>query len=179
MQQYPILKQLQDAIEMKQYKTKSHLDRAKNYKEAYYMNIHTDMYTYFDVDENKYKQRREIIKINMKDVMCKPVEITSQVGLYNVMTVKLLDPHNLPTGQKIKTMQGYKLMWQLIGFRKYPDNVPCIKEFEGTVLMIGSGKMALQRSAHKIEWQKTAHGNDPYNKQILFLSKKYRVFTIT
>ena len=65
-------------------------------------------------------------------------------------------------------------MWQLIGFREYPDNVPCIKQFEGTVLTIGSGKMALQRSAHKIEWQKTAHGNDPYNEQILFLSKKYK-----
>ena len=48
------------------------------------MNIHTDMCTYFDVVENKYKQSREIIKINMKDVMCMPFEITSQVGLYNV-----------------------------------------------------------------------------------------------
>ena len=98
------------------------------------------------------------------------------------MTAKLLDPHNLPTGQKIKRMQGYKLMWQLIGFHEYPDNVPCIKQFEETVLMIGSGKMALQRSAHKIKWQKTAHGNDPYNKQILILSKKiscihhYRIY---
>ena len=45
VQQYPILKQLQDAIEMKQYKKKSQLDLAKNYKEAYYMNIDMGMYT--------------------------------------------------------------------------------------------------------------------------------------
>ena len=65
-------------------------------------------------------------------------------------------------------------MWQLIGFREFMDNVPCIKQFEGTVLMMGSGKMALQRSAHKVRWQTNTTIKDGYNEQILFLRKNYK-----
>ena len=54
------------------------------------------------------------------------------------------------------------------------DDVPCIKRFEGTILMMGSGKMALQRSAHKVRWQTNATIKDGYNEQILFLRKNYK-----
>ena len=138
------------------------------------MYVDTGVYTYFDIDDKHYKRSREIIKIRTNELMYMPVEITSEDGLYNVMTVKLPDPHHLPDGDEIKKVNGYKLMWQLIGFREFSDNVPCIKQFEGTVLMMGSGKMALQRSAHKVRWQTSATLKDGYNEQMLFLRKNYK-----
>ena len=171
---FPIFKQIQDAIEMKQFKKQNQVDLAKNYKEAYFMNVDTGVYTYFHIDEKAYKSSREIIKTRTNEIMVIPVEITSEDGVYSVMTVKLSDPHFQPNGAEIKDNKGYKLMWQLIGFREFSDNVPCIKQFEGTVLMIGSGKMALQRSAHNVRWQTNATIKDGYNEQILFLRKNYK-----
>ena len=174
LNKFPIFKQIQDAIEMKQFKKQNQVDLAKNYKEAYFMNVDTGVYTYFDIDEKTYKRSRQIIKTRTNEIMVMPVEITSEDGVYNVMTVKLPDPHFQPNGAEISDTKGYKLMWQLIGFREFSDNVLCIKQFEGTVLMMGSGKMALQRSAHKVRWQTNATIKDGYNEQILFLRKNYK-----
>ena len=102
LDKYPILKQIQDATEMKQSKKQNKIDIAKNYKEAYFMNIDTGVYTYFDIDDKQYKRSREIIKIRTNELKYMPIEITSEDGLYNVMTVKLPDPHHLPDGDEIK-----------------------------------------------------------------------------
>ena len=61
----------------------------------------------------KNKSSREIIKTRTNEiiVMVMPVEITSEDGVYNVMTVKLPDPYYLPNGDEITKVKGYKLMW--------------------------------------------------------------------
>ena len=57
--------------------------------------------------KKKYKSSREIVKTRTNEIMVMPVEITSEDGVYNVMPVKLLDPHYLPNGNEIIKVKGY------------------------------------------------------------------------
>lgn len=168
LEKVPTLEMIHKAIEMKQLLKMADEKFAKIYQEPYFMDTDSGVYHYFDMDQVDYQATRKIYKLSTEKVMYLPVELASQDGQYNIQTIRLPDPESKLMGKVDQSK--YLVMWHLIGFYEYPEMEPCVKQFEGKVLMIGSGKIALARQQHKLKWQKD-NTLAPFNDQVVLMGK--------
>ena len=169
----PTLAMIHKAIEMKQLLKKADAKIVAKYKEPYFMNLNTGVFSYFDVDKLDYAQTRQVLKLPTNNVMYFPAELSSQDGLYNITTINLPSPETDLVGNAYVDLNKYLVVWQMVGFIEYPEVKPCVKQFDARVLMIGSGKMALSRVQHKMKWQKD-DTNDGFNDQVVLMHKSIK-----
>ena len=174
LEKVPTLAMIHRAIEMKQLLKKAEIKFAKKFQEPYFQNLNSGVYKYFNMDKAEYESTRQITKIPTNNVMYMPVEVISQDSLFSCMTVELPSPTSKVMNQvSMAEDENTLVCWNLIGFVEYPEVEPAIKQFEGRVLMLGSGKMALARTAHKMKWQKD-NTLQNFNEQVLMMKKNYK-----
>ena len=125
----PTLAMIHKAIEMKQLLKKADAKIVAKYKEPYFMNLNTGVFSYFDVDKLDYAQTRQVLKLPTNNVMYFPAELSSQYGLYNITTINLPSPENDLVGNAYVDLNKYLVVWQMVGFIEYPEVEPCVKQF--------------------------------------------------
>ena len=169
----PTLAMIHKAIEMKQLLKKADAKIVAKYKEPYFMNLNTGVFSYFDVDKLDYAETRKVLKLPTNNVMYFTAELSSQDGLYNITTINLPSPETDLVDNAYVDHSKYLVVWQMVGFIEYPEVKPCVKQFDARVLMLGSGKMALSRVPHKMKWQKD-DTNDGFNDQVVLMHKSIK-----
>ena len=174
LEKVPTLAMIHRAIEMKQILKLNELKFAKKFQEPYFQNLNSGVYKYFNMDKAEYESTRQISNLPTNNVMYMPVEVITQDSLFSCFTVELPSPTSKVMGQvSMAEDENNFVCWNLIGYVEYPEFEPAIKQFEARVLMLGSGKMALSRTAHKMNWQKD-NTLQNFNEQVLLMKKNYK-----
>ena len=168
----PSLKEIHEALQLKQKLALTQEQYLKKFKDGFYINPKEGTIRYFDSNEIKYKNTRKVVPIPGTELLVFPVEHTTVNGTYRIYTVQLPAPDT-----KMNNDPNTIICHELIGYTEIPQMGIGIDEMDAYVIAFGSGMIPLSKVDHYDKWctkaqqQFAANGTVPnFNDKVYLMS---------